>query len=198
MLKRSGRADAQFERDPTARRARSPAPPSTRQRATAKLRAATEDASVAPRDSSFATVPTVASTALPCPPATTELCALHNRRLLTDDRGFASSRLPAGRISHRRRRRSRPAASRSVAESCPATMSRLADGRQRCASPTTRGCRLKREQSLLAASLWLLAQEPDLDPARVPEATGTPIRRHRRRDRNRLDGAGDQPSPSRY
>jgi hypothetical protein len=74
---------------------------------------------------------------------------------------------------------------------------RLRDGRQRCASPTTRGCRRKREQSLPAASSWLLAQEPDVDPARVPEATGAPIRRHRRRDRNRLDGVGDQPSPSR-
>ena len=41
------------------------------------------------------------------------------------------------------------------------------------------------------------AEEPDVDPASVPEATGAPIRRHRRRDRNRLDGVGDQPSPSR-
>ena len=67
----------------------------------------------------------------------------------------------------------------------------------RCASRTTRGCRRKREKSLRAASLWMLAEEPDVDPARVPEATGAPIRRHRRRDRNRLDGVGDQPSPSR-
>ena len=74
---------------------------------------------------------------------------------------------------------------------------RLRDGRQRCASRTTRGCRRKREKSLPAASLWLLAQEPDVDPARVPEATGAPIRRHRRRDRNRLDGVGDQPPPRR-
>jgi hypothetical protein len=43
----------------------------------------------------------------------------------------------------------------------------------------------------------MLAQEPDLDPARVPEASGAPIRRHRRRDRNWLHGVGDQPSPSR-
>jgi hypothetical protein len=73
----------------------------------------------------------------------------------------------------------------------------LRDGRQRCASRTTRGCRRRREQSLPAASSWLLAQEPDVDPARVPEATGATIRRHRRRDRNRLDGVGDQPSPRR-
>ena len=58
------------------------------------------------------------------------------------------------------------------------------------------GCRLKRAKSQLAA-LWMLVQEPDVDPARVPEATGAPIRRHRRRDRNRLDGVADQPSPSR-
>ena len=31
-----------------------------------------------------------------------------------------------------------------------------------------RGCRRKREQSLPVASLWLLAQESDVDPARVP------------------------------
>jgi hypothetical protein len=43
----------------------------------------------------------------------------------------------------------------------------------------------------------MLAEEPDVDPARVPAATGAPIRRHRRRDRNRLDGVGDQPPPSR-
>ena len=47
-----------------------------------------------------------------------------------------------------------------------------------------RGCRRKREKSLLAGSLWMLAAEPDVDPARVPEATGPPIRRHRRRDRD--------------
>jgi hypothetical protein len=42
----------------------------------------------------------------------------------------------------------------------------------------------------------MLAQEADVDPARVPEVTGAAIRRHRRRDRNRLDGVGDQPSPN--
>ena len=69
------------------------------------------------------------------------------------------------------------------------------DRRQRCANRTNRGCRRKREKSPRAASLWMLAEEPDLDPARVPEATRAPIRRHRRRDRNRLDGVGDQPPP---
>ena len=71
------------------------------------------------------------------------------------------------------------------------------DRRQRCANRTTRGCRRTREKSLRAASLRILAEEPDVDPARVPEATRAPIRRHRRRDRNRLDGVGDQPSPRR-
>jgi hypothetical protein len=32
--------------------------------------------------------------------------------------------------------------------------------------------------------LWLLADEPDVDPARVPEATGSPIRGHRGRNRD--------------
>jgi hypothetical protein len=54
------------------------------------------------------------------------------------------------------------------------------------------GCQPKREKSLLAASLWMPVQEPAVDPARVPEATGATIRRHRRRDRNRLDVVGDQ------
>ena len=93
--------------------------------------------------------------------------------------------------------RSRSAASRSVAESRPTTMS----------DPATvgRGVRIVRTEGVdgsarsrrPAASLRILAQEPDLDPARVPEATRAPIRRHRRRDRNRLDGVGDQPSPRR-
>ena len=74
---------------------------------------------------------------------------------------------------------------------------RFRDGRQSCASRTVGGCRRKREKRLLAACLWMLSQEPDVDAARVPEATGAPIRRHRRRDRHRLDGVGDQPSPSR-
>jgi len=52
-------------------------------------------------------------------------------------------------------------------------------------------------KSLVAASLRMVVQEPDVDPARVPEASAAPIRRHRGRDRNRLDGVGDQPSPSR-
>ena len=42
----------------------------------------------------------------------------------------------------------------------------------------------KREQSLLAASLWMLSPEPDVDPTRIPEATRAPIRRHRGRDRD--------------
>ena len=82
-------------------------------------------------------------------------------------------------------------------KSCLGDDVRLRDGREGCASRTTRGCRRKREKSLRAAFLWMLAQEPDVDPARVPEATGAPIRGHRRRDCNRLDGVGDQPSPRR-
>ena len=39
-----------------------------------------------------------------------------------------------------------------VAEIVPDDDIRLRDGRERCASPTTRGCRRKREKSLLAAS----------------------------------------------
>ena len=57
----------------------------------------------------------------------------------------------------------------------------LGDGRAEwCGGRTTGGCRRKREKSLLAACLWMLAAEPDVDPARVPDATGAPIRRHRR------------------
>ena len=72
----------------------------------------------------------------------------------------------------------------AVAEVVPDDDVRLRDSRQSYASGTTGGCRRKREKSLRAAALWMLAQEPDLDPARVPEATGAPIRRHRRRDCN--------------
>ena len=117
--------------------------------------------------------------------------------VLTDDRRLAAPRLP------RRTNRAPPVTPISLccfSLRCgvvPGDDVRLRDGRQRCASPTTRGCRRKREQSLPAASLRLLAQEPDVDPARVPEATGATIRRHRRRDRDRLDGVGDQPSPCR-
>ena len=70
----------------------------------------------------------------------------------------------------------------------------LRDGRERCASRATRGCRRTREKSLRAACLRILAEEPDVDPARVPEATRAPIGGHRRRGGNRLDGVGDQPS----
>ena len=120
-----------------------------------------------------------------------------SRSLLTDDRRLAAPRLP------RRTNLAPPATPISLccfSLGCgvvPGDDVRLRDGRQRCASPTTRGCRRKREQSLPAASLWLLAQEPDVDPATVPEATGATIRSHRRRDRDRLDGVGDQPSPRR-
>jgi glucose-6-phosphate 1-dehydrogenase len=57
----------------------------------------------------------------------------------------------------------------------------LRDGQQSCPSRATGGWRRKSEKSRRAA-LWMLAQEPDLNPARVPESTGAPIRRHRRRD----------------
>lgn len=59
------------------------------------------------------------------------------------------------------------------------------------------GRRRGQQGALLAAFLWVLTQEPDVDPVRVPEATGAPIRRHRRRDRYRLDGVADQPPPGR-
>jgi len=86
----------------------------------------------------------------------------------------------------------------AVAEVVPADDDfRRRDGRQSCAGRRTGGCRRKREDSLRAARLRMLAQEPDVDPARVPEATGAAIRRHRRRDRDRLDGVGDQSPPSR-
>ena len=85
----------------------------------------------------------------------------------------------------------------AVAEIVPDDDVGLATVERGCASRTTRGCRRKREKPLLAPCLWMLAQEPDVDPARVPEATGAPIGGHRRRDCNRLDDVGDQPSPSR-
>ena len=65
----------------------------------------TKEASAGPSfGDSYATVPIVAPTPVAVTPATTELCAPHNRRLLTDDRGFSvkASRLPDGRISHGR------------------------------------------------------------------------------------------------
>ena len=66
---------------------------------------------------------------------------------------------------------------------CPTTTADSATVGRVCES-YDRGCRRKREKSLLAASLWMLAAEPDVDPARVPKATGAPIRHHRRRDRD--------------
>ncbi len=84
-----------------------------------------------------------------------------------------------GRVSRARRRRRTPRRSAELCESCD------------------RRCRRKGEKPLRAASLWMLAPEPDVDPARVPEAIGAPLRRHSRRDGNGLDGVGDQPSPSR-
>jgi cytochrome P450 len=54
-----------------------------------------------------------------------------------------------------------------------------------------------RHDSPIQFVLRTAAAEPDVDPARVPEATGAPIRRHRWRDRDRLDRVADQPSPSR-
>jgi hypothetical protein len=75
-------------------------------------------------------------------------------------------------------------------ESCPTTTA--------AARRSGRVVRVGRpEKSLPTAFLWMLAAEPDVDPARVPEATGAPIRCHRRGDRNRLDRVCDQPSPSR-
>jgi hypothetical protein len=88
-----------------------------------------------------------------------------------------------------------PASPGIVGSVQPTALSDPATGKRVVRVGRPEGCRPKLEK--LAASLWMLVQEPDVDPARVPEATGAPIRRHRRRDRNRLDGVGDQPSPSR-
>jgi len=104
----------------------------------------------------YATVPTVAPTARPSPPAIPGLWATYNRRL------------------------------------CPTPRRR-----DSCAGRTAERMSTKREKSLLADSLWMLVQEPDVDPARVPQAARAPIRRHRRRDGDQLDGFGDQPSPCR-
>ena len=145
----------------------------------------------------YATVPIVASTAL--------VVTVGDHRTVCSPQPAAADRRPPARGAAPPRRANLAPPATPISLCCfslgcgvvPGDDVRLRDGRQRCASPTTRGCRRKREQSLRAASLWMLAQEPDVDPARVPEATGTPIRRHRRRDRNRLDGVADQPSPSR-
>ena len=99
------------------------------------------------------------------PPAATPIAAGRDESRNTGDAGLAVLLLAVGEV-------------------VPDDDGGLGDGRQSCASRTTGGCRRKREKSLLAASLWMLAAEPDVDPARVPEATGAPIRRHRRRDRD--------------
>jgi hypothetical protein len=145
----------------------------------------------------FATVPIVASTAL--------VVTVGDHRTVCSPQPAAADRRPPARGAAPPRRTNLAPPATPISLCCfslgcgvaPGDDVRLRDGRQSCASPTTRGCRRKREQSLPAASLWLLAQEPDVDPARVPEATGATIRGHRRRDRDRLDGVGDQPSPSR-
>ena len=143
----------------------------------------------------FATVAIVALDPVAVTPAITELWAPDNRRLLTDDRELAASRLPDGRISHAGGRRPRPAGPRgrgSRARRRPPTPRRSAELRESYDPKVSTEAR-----EAAGGGLWMLAQEPDVDPARVPEAAGAPIRRHRRRDRNRLDGVGDQPSPSR-
>ena len=81
-------------------------------------------------------------------------------------------------------------------KSSPTTTSDPATSAELCESYDRR-VSTKARARLRAASLQMLPQEPDVDPARVPETTGAPIRRHRRRDRDRLDGVGDQPSPRR-
>jgi hypothetical protein len=68
---------------------------SSQSRGRVALSQSRKQASAGPtRDACFATVATVARNEWPSPPAITELCAPHNRRLMTDDRGFAGSRLP--------------------------------------------------------------------------------------------------------
>ena len=132
----------------------------------------------------------------PWPPATTELCAPHNRRLLRRPRirGVAPPR------------RTNLAGPATPISRCCFSFGCRSRARRRCPTPRRsaevcesydRGCRRTREKSLRAASLRILAEESDVDPARVPEATGAPIGGHRRRDGNRLDGVGDQPSPRR-
>jgi hypothetical protein len=68
--------------------------------------------------------------------------------------------------------------------SCPATMSDFATVGTGVRVVQPGVCRRKREKSLPAAFSWMLAEEPDVDPARVPEATRAPIGGHRRRDRH--------------
>ena len=73
----------------------------------------------------------------------------------------------------------------AVPEIAPGDDVRPRDGREGCASHATgRVSTEAREARCWRLHLWMLVQEPDVDPARVPEATGAPIRRHRRRDRN--------------
>ena len=63
----------------------------------------------------------------------------------------------------------------AVAEVVPDDDVRFRDGRQSCAGRRTGECRRKREIRCGRLPLRMLAPEPDVDPARVPEATGAPI-----------------------
>ena len=110
-----------------------------------------------------------------------------------------AARSCSGRISEHRRTPTSSAASRG-AEIVPDEDVRLRDGRQSCAPydrRTTGACRGRAREVAAGGFLWMLALEPDVDPARVPEAARATIRRHRQRDRDRLDRVADQPSPSR-
>jgi hypothetical protein len=114
----------------------------------------------------------------------------------TDDRRLARRLFPTGE-SHKTGDGDLPLVLVAVAEVEPDDDVSLRDGRESYASRSTQWVSRKLEKSLLAASSWMLAEELDVDPARVPEATGATIGRHRRRYRHRLDGVGDQPSPGR-
>jgi hypothetical protein len=133
----------------------------------------------------LATVPIVASTAL-------IVTVGDHRTVCSPQPAAADTRTPArGGAPPRRTNLAPPATPISLccfSLGCgvvPGDDVRLRDGRQSCPSRATGGVD-KRARSRVgwAASLRMLAQEPDVDPARVPEATGAPIRSHRRRDRN--------------
>jgi hypothetical protein len=135
-------------------------------------------------------------------PAGARLCRGH-KNAPAPRRRRSGSRPPGRRAWTRKAepRRDRGADGRSIALPATSTVLPLSveGGRRgRVRRLRARPARCRRQQgALLAAFLWVLVQEPDVDPARVPEATGATIRRDRRRDRNRLDGVADQPSPRR-
>jgi hypothetical protein len=71
----------------------------------------------------------------------------------------------------------------AVAQSRARRQWRLRDGRAEWCGSYDRRVSTEARPAALAASVRRLAQEPDVDPAGVPEASGAPICRHRRLDR---------------